>query len=471
MIEKKIGIFTLAITLILLGVLFLINNLMNIDIRFILSVFWPSIIILLGIEIFLSKIIFQKDETKDKVPISGKSIFFILVIVFVVFVLSELQSFPFYINTDVGIIPVSYKSQTTVNKEVAIEAKDKKKLKIKNSFGDINLDKNEEKDIKVNMLVKMKHNYDEEEARKIADNILKVTNDSRDYIELISQRDKYISDNKLKDLEIDLEITVPYDMELDIVNEHGDIEIYDFANSAKVSNRHGDILVQDTEGILEIKNSHGAVEVYNLDGEANIENRHGRISAQKITKYINIVSQHGDIQVIGVDGNVDIDNSHDSIEVKKIGGNLIIESRYCGVDIEDVSGDIKVKGSHGSIDAKNIEGNVRIDNEQGVIGLVNANNAVELNNRNDKIFFESDKAISKWLKVDNAHGRVNIRLPKSQEGKFNIYTRHGQIRNDFGLNIDSNQNEESIDESIGNKDVTIDIRAEHGDISIDAAME
>lgn len=471
MIEKKIGIFTLAITLILLGVLFLINNLMNIDIRFILSVFWPSIIILLGIEIFLSKIIFQKDETKDKVPISGKSIFFILVIVFVVFVLSELQSFPFYINTDVGIIPVSYKSQTTVNKEVAIEAKDKKKLKIKNSFGDINLDKNEEKDIKVNMLVKMKHNYDEEEARKIADNILKVTNDSRDYIELISQRDKYISDNKLKDLEIDLEITVPYDMELDIVNEHGDIEIYDFANSAKLNNRHGDILVQDTEGILEIKNSHGAVEVYNLDGEANIENRHGRISAQKITKYINIVSQHGDIQVIGVDGNVDIDNSHDSIEIKKIGGNLVIESRYCGVDIEDISGDIKVKGSHGSIDAKNIEGNVRIDNEQGAIALVNANNAVELNNRNDKIFFESDKAISKWLKVDNAHGRVDIRLPKSQEAKFNIYTRHGQIRNDFGLNIDSNQNEESIDESIGNKDVTIDIRAEHGDISIDAAME
>ena len=134
-------------------------------------------------------------------------------------------------------------------------------------------------------------------------------------------------------------------------------------------------------------------------------------------------------------------------------------------------GDIKVKGSHGSIGAKNINGNVRIDNQHGAISLAQANKFIELKNRNNEIVFESNEAISKGIKIDNEHGKVEIRLPKNQEGKFNIYTRHGQISNDFGLNIASNNNEESIDESIGNQDVAINIRAENGDIRIEAAME
>lgn len=469
--EKKIGVFTLAITLILLGALFLINNFIKIDIYFILSIFWPSIIILLGLEIVLSKVILERDETKVKLSISGKSVFFILMIVSVVFVFSVLQKFPLYIDIDGGIIPISYKSETIVNKDITVETKEKSKLKIINSYGYVNVNKGNDKDIKVNMFVKMKHNYDEEEAKKIADDILKVIDDSGDSIRLINQRDKYTPTNDIKDIEVNLDITIPYDMELDITNKHGDINLYDCGKSATITNAHGSVLAQSLKGALNIENSHGDIEVLDIDGKVTIQNRHGKISANKISKDISIINDHGKVKASDIEGNLEINSSHDGIEVEKIGGNLNIESKYCRVDINDVTGDINVNGKHGIIGAKNIEGNVRINNEHGAIKVWQANKSIELKNRNSEIVFESNEVISEELEIENEHGRIDIRLPQSQEGKFNIYTRHGKINNDFGLKVTTTNNEESIDESIGAKDVKINIRAENGNIEVDAATE
>jgi len=466
--EKKVGIFTLAITLILLGALFLLNNFMDIKIYSILSIFWPSILIILGLEIVLSKVIFGKDEDKTKLSISGKSIFFTLLIVLMAFILSQFYRMPLEINIDGGFIPqILYKSETVANKDITIETKNKNKLKIINSFGSVNVKKGEEKDIKVNMLVSFKHNYDDEAAQNIVDNILEVINDGGDDIRLINRREKYTANNSINNLEVNLDITVPYDMELDITNSHGDIMLNNCSNRLVISNKHGNILVNTLKGDLNIKNSYGEIEVVDIEGKAIIENRHGKLSAKKISKDIDITNEYGDVKVSEIGGNADINNLHEGIEAEKIGGSLVIESKYCRMDISEVKGDMKVNGSHGNIDAENIDGDVRIDNEYGGVKLSQANKSIEIKNKNDAIIFESDKVISKELKVENEHGRIDIRLPKDQEGKFDVYTRHGRINNDFGLNINRNNSEESIEASIGNKEVIINIRAENGDIRID----
>lgn len=140
--ERNIGVFTLAITLILLGGLFLFNNFTKVDIHYILSIFWPSVIVLLGLEIVFSKLIFGKDETKNKLTISGKSIFFILVILFISFILSWIHKNPLDIAINGDFIPISYKKEAIFNKDMTIDVKD----------------------IKVNMLVTITHNYEDEEA-------------------------------------------------------------------------------------------------------------------------------------------------------------------------------------------------------------------------------------------------------------------------------------------------------------------
>lgn len=465
--EKKIGIFTLAITLILLGILFLLNNFIDIKIYSVLSIFWPSIIILLGLEIVLSKIILEKDEAKIKMSISGKSIFFTLLIVFMVFIISEIYRSPLDIGIAGGFIPTLYKNETVSHKDITIDVKNKSKLKIINSFGYVNVKKGEEKNIKVDMLVSLKHNCDDEMVQRIADNILEVINDDSEDIKLINQREKYTTNSNIKDLEVNLDITIPYDMELDVINKYGEVVLNECSNGAVIDNKHGNIFVNVLKGDLNIKNSYGEIEAANIEGKATIKNKHGKISAMKINKDLNITNEYGYVKVTEVGGNANINNLHKGIEVERIEGNLIIESKYCKIDINEVKGDMKLNGSHGNISAQNVDGDVRINNEYGGVKLAQANKSIVIENKNDEITFESDKVISEELKVENKHGRIEIRLPKDQEGKFYAYTRHGQINNDFGLNVNRNNSEKSIEESIGNKEVIINLKAENGDIEID----
>lgn len=111
-------------------------------------------------------------------------------------------------------------------------------------------------------------------------------------------------------------------------------------------------------------------------------------------------------------------------------------------------------------------GSATIYNEHGRIGLFNAYKAIELQNNNSEIVFESDQVISDRLKVENEHGRIDIKLHEDQQGSFYVYTKHGRIKNGFDLKVNRDNTEESIDESIGEKDTVINIKAQNGDIRI-----
>ncbi|WP_432405942.1 DUF4097 family beta strand repeat-containing protein [Wukongibacter sp. M2B1] len=465
--ERKMGIFTLAITLILLGGLFLLNNFTQINIYYILSIFWPSVIIILGLEIVFSKFIFEKSEAKTKLSISGKSIFFILLIVFMSFTLSWIHKIPLDIDIDGDFIPLSYKKETVSSKDITIDVNDKNKLKVINSFGYVNVKKGEDKDIKVSMSTTIRHNSDNEEAKKIADKIIEIIDDTGDSIKLINQREKYTINNEIGDIEVNLDIMIPDGIEVDITNKHGYTSLINCKGTSTIYSEHGNIFVENLIGDLNIKDAHSDVEVIDIDGKAIVKNKHGKVFAKNIGKDLNIVNEHGDVSVNSVGGNVDIDNSHQSIEVEKIGGNLIIESEFCKIDINEIDGDIKVNGKHGNIGARDIDGNVRISNEHGRIKLSSANKIIELQNKNDEIVFESNKVISGRLKVENEHGGIDIKLPKNQEGRFYVYTNYGKISNNFDLKINTNNSEESINEIIGEKNTEVNIKAQYGDIRIE----
>lgn len=463
--EKKIGIFTLAVSLILLGVLFLMNNFMDMKIYHILSIAWPVIIILLGLEIIFSKILFGKDDSK--LAISGKSIFFIILIVGIAFIFSNIHQIPLYLDINGDFIPMVYKNETITNKDIKIQVKDKSKLKIINGFGHVNVKKGEGKDIKVNMLVKMRHNYEEKEAERIASDMLKVINDSSDTIKLINNREKYTVNNQVKNLEVDLDITIPYDMELDITNKYGEIIVNDCGKAAIIENKHGNVFIDTLNGNIDVKNSYGEIEIADVQGNVKVENRHGKVLVNQISKDVSIAVEYGVVKINDIGGNADISNTHEPIAAQKIGGNLAIESKYCELDIDEVNKDLNINGKHGNIQCEKIGGDARINNEHGSIKLVQANKSVDIKNRYGQIVFESNELISEKLEIENEHDGIDITLPDSQEGTFNIYSKHGRINNSFGLDVNKDNNEESIKQSIGNSNVKININAINGDIRID----
>lgn len=463
--EKKIGVFTLAISLILLGALFLLDNFIDMNIYDILSIAWPVIIILLGLELIFSKFIFGKDEAK--LSISGKSIFFIIVIVCISFVFAAIHQIPLRLDIDGSFIPIVYKNETIENRDIEVQVKDKDKLEVKNEFGNVKVKKGDQKDIKINMQVKMRHNYDGEEAKRIVSDILDVINNDGDTIQIVNNGERITANGQISNLEVDLDIVIPKDMELDITNKYGEVSVDDLGDGAVISNKHGDVSINNLKGDIDIENSYGKVEITSIQGSASVKNKHGKVLANSVSKDIGVENEYGAVEVNDIGGNADISNKHELIEAKKIRGNLTIESSYCKIDIDEIEKDLKINGKGGNINSQNIDGNVRIDSEHGNIKLIEANKAIDIRSRHGQVVFESEKPISDKLEIENEYDRIDVRLPDNQEGKFNIYSKNGRINNDFGLEADEDNNESRIDGNIGNSNVKINIRAINGNIRID----
>ena len=95
-----------------------------------------------------------------------------------------------------------------------------------------------------------------------------------------------------------------------------------------------------------------------------------------------------------------------------------------------------------------------------------ANKEVRLKNSNGSIEYEIRKIAGKDVTIDNQFGKITLRLPREQTGRFNASTDFGSIRTNFKLNVEKDINRQSIDEAIGNEDVKFTVRNRNGQIDI-----
>jgi len=79
--KKKLGVITLAITLISLGVLLLLNNFADIDIFKVFSIIWPCIIILFGLEMIIVRQLYKSRNEDVNVSIDTISVILLIIII------------------------------------------------------------------------------------------------------------------------------------------------------------------------------------------------------------------------------------------------------------------------------------------------------------------------------------------------------------------------------------------------------
>lgn len=155
----KIGRLTLAITFILLGIVIFLEKFLHYRLVDLLSMFWPFIIIIFGLEIiYRIAVTKEKKELEIKLDLISTSVIISLVII-----IGATITVNRYYPDMKKIMNNQYKYKENISEELVLEKKEK--LIIDESNIDIVINKSNYKDIKIILESMYKHNGNEKENR------------------------------------------------------------------------------------------------------------------------------------------------------------------------------------------------------------------------------------------------------------------------------------------------------------------
>ncbi len=453
--KKKIGIITFAITLISLGILLLIRNFMDINLKTVFAIAWPSIIILFGIEIIITKLILSRNTEEIKTYIDPLSVIMLSIIIVIVSVYSSFSlgkglNFFSIIKSidfeDFSRSTLNYKDVTTYEYSFTIDSKDKDELKLINSFGDVDIIESSTDNIEIDTEIKINYN-DKEYADELSKNLVKIDEGGKIISVLTDLGSKYDKD-KAGNISVSYDIRMPAHIKANIENEFGDTTVRNLEKDVEINSQHGNIEVEDILGALRLKNSFGSIQVTDVKGNVDIEN------------------QHGSIHVTDIKGNTDIENQHSSVYVENIEKDASIKNQFGKVDAINVGGSLNIESEHANVDVEYVKGDLYIYDKFGNITVEGANKFIKIISNNGNISFRTDEIIEKGMEIENEFGNVDITVPLDQSGSFNVLTEFGEIKSKLGLRITEGITEQSINDFINNTNTKFYIRSKNGNINL-----
>ncbi len=162
---------------------------------------------------------------------------------------------------------------------------------------------------------------------------------------------------------LDLEISLPSDIDLEVKDSSGRAEIYN-VGAIRLFDSSGDLLLDGTAGPANVSDSSGDLELRNIGGSLEVRDSSGDIDAEDINGDFTIrADSSGSIFAKEVRGqvHVHVDSSGD-IRFKRVDRDVIIDRDSSGsIWVEDVAGDFEVgRDGSGSIRYKNVGGQVDI---------------------------------------------------------------------------------------------------------------
>jgi hypothetical protein len=293
--------------------------------------------------------------------------------------MNKIGSYIIFVGLFVCIANVRAKEEFTKNIQKEFKADDNTSLEISNKFGKINIINWDKPLIQINVKITLKHN-DKAKAEQLLTMINVEFSEQGNIIKAITQINDHFGtsrgwseSNENKDFHIDYQVSIPKKIAL------------------KLSNRYGDIFVNEIEGLINVdlkygnlnmnKLSRGDIKPYNnvslAYGNANIEQcnwlnlnlSYGKINFQTcrtlivISKYSKINMEKANI-IAG-------ESAYDGYVVKSL-NNFVITGKYSDYKIGQISNKIDVDSKYSNFQVDQVLPtfeSININNSYGKISL------------------------------------------------------------------------------------------------------
>lgn len=158
---------------------------------------------------------------------------------------------------------------------------------------------------------------------------------------------------------INLVVTVPSTLNLDINDGSGDIVINEMQSNIDVKDGSGSLSINGAKN-LNIDDGSGSIYVKNVVGDLALNDGSGSIDIDNVSGNVAIEDGSGGITIKHIKGAVTVDDNS---------GDMLIEHIGSSVTIEDGSGDIRVNYAKALTITEAGSGDVSIDNISGTVKL------------------------------------------------------------------------------------------------------
>ena len=142
---------------------------------------------------------------------------------------------------------------------------------------------------------------------------------------------------------VDLVVTMPSKMSLDIRDQSGFIEVENIAGNVDLRDDSGSITLADITGRVDIDDASGSIAVTRIGESVRIEDDSGSIDVEDVGSDLFIEDGSGSIRVRDIKGSVTIRDGSGSINVAQVGEDLmVLESGSGSLSFGDIKGAVSV---------------------------------------------------------------------------------------------------------------------------------
>jgi hypothetical protein len=201
---------------------------------------------------------------------------------------------------------------------------------------------------------------------------------------------------------------------------------------------------------VKLLNAHGNVRIDGMTARVDLTNSHGNVNASKIAKG-SIVVRHGNTTLQSASGEVSIDSGHGNVSASDLESKLTVNGSHSSISV-DTAEDVVLDASHGRIVAKNIHGDVIATNRHASTDITSFGASVSANAAHGNINLIAANPGFNSIVAEATHGSIKVALPESTTPSIDLSTSHGNANSEIDSNANSLQK--------------VMLKAEHGNIRV-----
>ncbi len=386
--RRRVGMWTLGLTLVLLGGALLYRELTGISID--IGRYWPLAIVGLGIELLIAQTQVSA-EGGGGVRVSGLAVVGLVILLLA----APLTGGPWGVScspvgpscngTNVGANQEFREDRGALQMDwTGVEA-----LEVNIRFGSVDIRPVGVDEAPSVRLEVVGHGYTSASARRVAQ-AAELRHD-REGGRLVLRGFNESVGNGSEHADLNLTLRVPSETILAVDDEFGPVSIDGIKAAVAVTTRFS------------------PASVTGVTGEVSVTGEHGRVDVSRVTGPVTVRATYGGVSVTDVTGPVDVESKHGGVDLRDLQSGLVCRATYGRVSVTHAAGDVEIDSKHGNVDLRYPGGAVSVEATYGGVTVT------------------YDVPVPAQCELENTYGGISLDLPKDSKIELDVSSQRTRI--------------------------------------------
>lgn len=259
---------------------------------------------------------------------------------------------------------------------------------------------------------------------------------------------------------------------LALTARRGQVSLSDVA-AVEVDLQGGDLRVERA-GACVVRQERGSARLSALAGELRFEGRNADLEAEDLSAGARLETSGGEgFTLRRVQGPVTVQHERGDLRLEDLGGGLTLKAGRADLNLARVAGRVELALERGELQAEDLSGGGRVLSEFGDVSLLRVRGPWEAETRRGALTLEPAGPLSEALTARARHG--DLRLVVAPGSSFELAAAAeggGEVsaRDVPGLELRSS-GPERIEGRVGSGGARVDLKVEHGQLTLERAGE